>query len=204
MQKITARTYQRWMAIPASHAEQRAVVLTGTDEANARLRQVAVDSGLAAERIVFAEKKANPEHLARYPLANLFLDSFPYGAHTTASDSMWMGVPILTFPGRSFAARVCADLVRAAGIGEMVCNNSADDYVERAVAFGSDPDSLGADQDEGSWRAGTTCLCSTPRSLSSTWRMPIGRSADDLIPQAQVPGAGSCETSTCISRDDRT
>ena len=58
--------------------------------------------------IVFADKKANPEHLARYPLADLFLDSLPYGAHTTASDALWMGVPILTLSGRSFASRVCA------------------------------------------------------------------------------------------------
>ena len=77
--------------------------------------------GISPERLVFAEKKPNPEHLARYPLADLFLDTFPYGAHTTASDAMWMGVPILTLPGRSFASRVCASLVRAAGIGDLVC-----------------------------------------------------------------------------------
>jgi hypothetical protein len=71
----------------------------------------------------------------------LFLDSFPYGAHTTASDSMWMGVPILTCPGRTFASRVCADLVRAAGIGEMVCD-TPDSYVERAVEFGNDRSKL--------------------------------------------------------------
>jgi hypothetical protein len=116
-------------------------LLTSTAETNERLRKYAADRGISGERIVFAEKMSNPDHLARYPLADLFLDNFPYGAHTTASDSMWMGVPILTLPGRSFASRVCASLVTAAGIGEMVCA-TPEQYVERAVAFGNDPASL--------------------------------------------------------------
>ncbi len=65
-----------------------------------------MQQGIASERIVFAEKMANPEHLARYSLAGLFLDNLPYGAHTTAADALWMGVPVLTLPGRSFASRV--------------------------------------------------------------------------------------------------
>ena len=86
-------------------------------------------------------KLANPYHLARYELADLFLDTTPYGAHTTASDALWMGVPVLTLSGRSFASRVCGSLVRAAGIPEMVCA-SAEEYVDRAVALGGNRDSL--------------------------------------------------------------
>ena len=141
MQKITARAYQRWMTILRRTPNSVLWLLTGTAEANARLRKVAAESGVAPEHIVFAEKLGNPDHLARYPLADLFLDSFPYGAHTTASDAMWMGVPILTLAGRTFASRVCADLVHAAGIGEMECA-SADEYVERAIEFGNDRSKL--------------------------------------------------------------
>ena len=96
-------------------------LLTGAADTNERIRKIAGESGIAPERIVFAEKMANPDHLARYPLADLFLDNLPYGAHTTAADSLWMSVPILTLPGRSFASRVCADLVRAAEVGELEC-----------------------------------------------------------------------------------
>jgi predicted O-linked N-acetylglucosamine transferase (SPINDLY family) len=141
MQKLTARTYQRWMTILGRVPGSVLWLLTGTADTNERLRKIAAEGGIASERIVFADKLANPDHLARYPLADLFLDSFPYGAHTTASDAMWMGVPILTLPGRTFASRVCADLVRAAGIGEMECA-TAEAYVERAVEFGNDRSKL--------------------------------------------------------------
>ena len=83
------------------------------------------------------KKLANPHHLARYPLADLFLDTTPYGAHTTASDALWMGVPVLTLSGRSFASRVCGSLVRSAGLTDLVVTRP-EDYVERAVALGHD------------------------------------------------------------------
>jgi predicted O-linked N-acetylglucosamine transferase (SPINDLY family) len=137
MQKTTAHTYQRWMTILGRVPGSVLWLLGGIAETNDRLRQAAVSGGIDPQRIIFADKLANPQHLARYPLADLFLDSFPYGAHTTASDAMWMGVPILTFAGRTFAARVCPSLVHAAGIGEMVCA-TPEDYVERAVEFGND------------------------------------------------------------------
>lgn len=141
MQKITAITWRRWMTILRQVPDSVLWLLTGTAETNERLRQKAAELGVAPERLVFAEKMANPDHLARYPLADLFLDTFPYGSHTTASDAMWMGVPILTLPGRSFAARVCTSLVHAAGIPEMVCK-TPEDYVARATAFGRDRSSL--------------------------------------------------------------
>src|SRR5262249_31988153 len=75
------------------------------------------------------------------PLADLFLDNLPYGAHTTAADSLWMNVPILTLPGRTFASRVCTSLIRAAGVGELECT-SPEDYVARAVEFGRNPKKL--------------------------------------------------------------
>jgi hypothetical protein len=93
-------------------------------------------NGVASARLVFAPKQHNPIHLARYPLADLFLDTAPYGAHTTASDALWMGVPVLTLSGRSFASRVCGSLVRAAGLADLVCTDP-EDFVERAVALGN-------------------------------------------------------------------
>ena len=85
----------------------------------------------------FRGRRPNAEHLARYPLADLFLDTSPYGAHTTASDALWMGVPVLTIAGLGFASRVCTSLVRAAGLAELVCDGP-EAYEDRAVELGND------------------------------------------------------------------
>jgi len=141
MQKITPRVFQRWMAILGHVSNSVLWLLTGTDDANTRLRNAATEQGISPERLVFAQRAPNPEHISRYPLADVFLDSMPYGAHTTAADSLWMSVPILTLPGRSFAARVCASVVHAAGVPELVCP-TPEAYVTRAIELGLDRDKL--------------------------------------------------------------
>lgn len=143
MQKLTPITFARWMQILSRVPNSVLWLLTGTKETNERIWAAATQHGIARERIIFAEKKPNPDHLARYALADLFLDNLPYGAHTTAADSLWMNVPILTLPGRSFAARVCASVLRAVGIEEMICT-SASEYIERAVELGLDRGKLSA------------------------------------------------------------
>ncbi|HEY3798767.1 MAG TPA: N-acetylglucosamine transferase [Caulobacteraceae bacterium] len=137
-QKITRYTFVRWLEI-LQRTENSVLWLLGSDDGTqARLREYAGAVGVDPTRIVFADKLANPYHLARYPLADLFLDTAPYGAHTTASDALWMGVPVLTLSGRGFAARVCGSLVRSAGLPELIVESSAD-YVARAVALAGDP-----------------------------------------------------------------
>jgi predicted O-linked N-acetylglucosamine transferase (SPINDLY family) len=143
MQKITPRTFERWMTILEQVPGSVLWLLSSSNDADERLRKVATDRGIAGERIVFAGSLPNPQHLARYPLADLFLDTMPYGAHTTAADALWMSVPILTLPGRSFASRVCASVVRAAGVGELVCA-TPEEYVARAVELGRDREKLAA------------------------------------------------------------
>jgi len=141
MHKINRFTFDRWMVILSRVPGSVLWLLGGAESANARLRDYAAQHGIAPERILFADKLANPYHLARYALADLFLDTTPYGAHTTASDALWMSVPILTLSGRSFASRVCGSLARAAGIEEMVVS-TPEEYIERAVEFGSNPSLL--------------------------------------------------------------
>jgi predicted O-linked N-acetylglucosamine transferase (SPINDLY family) len=139
--KINRFTFDRWLMILAATPGSVLWLLAGPATTNDRLRAHAVERGVAPERLVFAERASNPEHLARYPLADLFLDTTPYGAHTTASDALWMGVPVLTLSGRSFASRVCGSLVRSAGTPELVCT-SPREYVERAIELGRDPSAL--------------------------------------------------------------
>ena len=135
--KISRFIFDRWLLILKRVPGSVLWLLSSNDQTDNRLRAYATEHGIDAERIVFATKLANPYHLARYALADLFLDTTPYGAHTTASDALWMGIPILTLSGRSFASRVCGSLARAAGIPELV-TNSAEEYVERAVSLGND------------------------------------------------------------------
>ena len=135
--KITPETFERWLTILARVPGSVLWLLGSNDPTNERLRSYAAERGIARERLVFAQKLANPFHLARYPLADLFLDTAPYGAHTTASDALWTGVPLLTLAGRSFASRVCGSLVRAAGIPELICDSAAE-FIEKAVRYGRD------------------------------------------------------------------
>ncbi len=137
-QKITQFTMQRWLAILARVPGSVLWLLDSGEEMRRNLQRFAEQCGVAAERLIFAPKLANSAHLARYRLADLFLDTAPYGAHTTASDALWMGVPVLTLSGRSFASRVCGSLVRSAGTPEMVCTDAAQ-FVEQAVALAGDP-----------------------------------------------------------------
>lgn len=139
--KIHRFTFDRWLTILAEVPGSVLWLLAGAETVATRLRAYAAGRGIDPGRLVFADKAANPAHLARYPLADLFLDTTPYGAHTTASDALWMGVPVLTVSGRSFASRVCGSLVRAAGLEELVCATPAD-YVARAIAYGRDPGAL--------------------------------------------------------------
>ncbi len=162
MQKLTALTFQRWMTILNEVPSSVLWLLTGGETADAHVKRHAAERGVAPERVVFAEKQPNPAHLARYPNADLFLDSLPYGAHTTAADALWMGVPVLTLPGRSFASRVCASVVRAAGVPDLICA-SPEDYVARAIAFARAPESLAPFKQRLREGRETSLLFDTPR-----------------------------------------
>lgn len=161
-QKITAQVFTAWMQILNAVPSSVLWLLDSSPETTARLRQMAAAAGVAPERLCFAPKRPNPQHLARYPLADLFLDTFPYGAHTTAADAMWMGTPVLTLEGRGFAARVCAGLVKSAGLPELVCS-SWEEYVARAIAIAQTPGIAGELRKRLVHNRDTAALFDTPR-----------------------------------------
>ncbi len=142
MQKLTANCFARWMTILKEVPDSVLWLLAGDAETNQRLRAAAAQRDVrSAERVLFAHKAANPHHLARISLADLFLDTTPYGAHSTAADTLTMGLPILTVRGRSFASRFCSSVIAAAGLADLICG-TPEEYVKRAIAFGRDPQSL--------------------------------------------------------------
>jgi protein O-GlcNAc transferase len=112
--------------------------------ATGNLRLAAERRGVAPERLVFAPSVPDvADHLARQRCADLFLDTLHYNAHTTASDALWAGVPVLTHLGQAFAGRVAASLVRAVGLPELVTQSLAD-YEALALKFAREPDLLAA------------------------------------------------------------
>jgi predicted O-linked N-acetylglucosamine transferase (SPINDLY family) len=172
MQKLTPLTFGRWTDILIGVPDSVLWLLKGDGESHERLRRAVAARGVAPERLIFAENLANPLHLARYKLADLFLDTLPYGAHTTASDSLWMGVPVLTLSGQSFASRVCGSLLRAAGLPDMICA-TADDYVAKAIALGHDKARVDAMRQLLLTGRETSVLFDTPllvRSLEARYR----------------------------------
>jgi predicted O-linked N-acetylglucosamine transferase (SPINDLY family) len=142
-QKFTHVMYATWMALLNAVPDSVLWLFGGNGDTNERLKAVALEAGVAPERLVFAEKRANPEHVARYALADLFLDTFPYGSHTTAADALWMGLPVVTYSGRGFASRVCSSLVHAAGVGELACA-SREHYAATALALANNRPALAA------------------------------------------------------------
>lgn len=134
-QKISQETFVRWMDILRQVPESVLWLLGDETDTNNRLKESAKTFGVSPERLIFADRLPNSEHLARYQLADLFLDTYPYGAHTTCSDALWMGVPVLTLAGHSFASRVCGSLVCSAGMPELLCSNP-EEYVSKAVELG--------------------------------------------------------------------
>jgi predicted O-linked N-acetylglucosamine transferase (SPINDLY family) len=112
-------------------------LLSGPEGANERLRAAASEDGVDPTRLVFMSKLPHEEYLARYRHADLFLDTQPYNAHTTASDAIWAGCPVLTVPGNTFAARVAASINAHLGMPQL---NVADDtaFIEFATRVGRD------------------------------------------------------------------
>jgi len=111
------------------------------------LRQRAQDHGVDGHRVIFAERAEIEVHLARHALADLFLDTLPYGAHATAADALWAGLPVLTQMGEIFPGRVGASLLAAAGLSELI-THSPQEYEATALALARDPARLRAIRDK--------------------------------------------------------
>ncbi|MFO0950027.1 MAG: tetratricopeptide repeat protein [Isosphaeraceae bacterium] len=139
--KITPEMFDAWMSILRAVPGSVLWLLEGNRFAPGRLRCEAEARGVSAERLVLAPRLPSPEHLARHRQADLFLDSFPYNAHTTASDALWAGLPVLTRTGRTFASRVAGSLLHTLGLDELI-THSLDEYQAAAVRLARDAESL--------------------------------------------------------------
>jgi predicted O-linked N-acetylglucosamine transferase (SPINDLY family) len=141
--KIQPQTFDIWMRL--LHAVPGSVLWLFEDNPTAakNLRLEADHRGVDPARLVFAQRMQLPEHLARHRLADVFLDTLPYNAHTTASDALWAGLPVLTLIGQSFAARVAASLLQAMDLPELITHSEAE-YESKALALARQPEQLQA------------------------------------------------------------
>jgi predicted O-linked N-acetylglucosamine transferase (SPINDLY family) len=141
--KIAPEMFGIWMRLLGQVEGSVLWLLQDNPAVTANLRREAKARGIAPERLIFASRTDPASHLARQSLADLFLDTLPYNAHTTASDALWVGLPIVTVPGSTFAGRVAASLLQAAGLPEMVTKSLAD-YEALALRLARDPAALRA------------------------------------------------------------
>jgi len=141
--------------------------------------------GIQAERVVFARTTSYEDHFSRLALADVFVDSWPYNAHTTASDALWAGVPVVTLYGNGYASRVAASVLNAAGLGELAFA-TVDDYRRAITALALNPELLAGYRQHLVQQRGTIPLFDAPRyagELQSLFHRMVQRWRDGLTPE---------------------
>lgn len=136
--KIVPEVFDAWCCILEATPGSVLWLLVKYAPARQRLREAACRHGLDPDRLIFAPFLPPDMHRARLPLADLCLDTFPCGGHTTASDALWAGVPVLALLGKSFASRVAASLLNTLGLQDLVCHD-IDQYMQSAISWAQDP-----------------------------------------------------------------
>ena len=139
--KILPAIFDGWMRILNSVDSSVLWLLEDNALVADNLKNEAKKRGVNSERLVFAKRMPHSEHLARHHFADLFLDTFPYNAHTTASDALWAGIPVLTLLGESFASRVAASLLTAVNLSELI-TNTQQAYEMLAIELATNPTRL--------------------------------------------------------------
>jgi predicted O-linked N-acetylglucosamine transferase (SPINDLY family) len=160
--KITPGMFDIWTRILRRVEGSVLWLLEDNPHASSNLRQAAEFRGVRADRLVFAPRMPLAEHLARHRAADLFLDTLPCNAHTTASDALWAGLPVLTLLGESFAGRVAASLLTAIDLPDLI-TSTPEEYEALAIALAADPARLAGLRERVAQNRLTTPLFDTRR-----------------------------------------
>jgi predicted O-linked N-acetylglucosamine transferase (SPINDLY family) len=161
-------------------------VLENDPESTVNLRREAEKHGVKGERIIGAPSVAMARHLARYRFVDLFLDSFPVCGHTTTSDALWCGVPVVTMPGDSFITRVAASLLHAVELPQLVVDGF-DAYEAKALEIAQSPEKLAGLKhhlDEGRMRFPLFDSAATTRALEAAYRRAADLQREGRAPEA--------------------
>ena len=182
--KITSSVFNAWVRILNATEGSVLWLREINQKATMNLYKEAMDRGLDPKRLVFAKAMEMPEHLARHRVADLFLDTLPFNAHTTASDALWAGLPVLTRLGESFASRVAASLLNAIRLPELI-TQTQEDYEALAIKLGNNPAKLQAIKDKLEANRLTTPLFDTAlftRNIEDAYTQMYERYQTDLPP----------------------
>jgi predicted O-linked N-acetylglucosamine transferase (SPINDLY family) len=182
--KITPEVFGCWMRILKRVGGSVLWLLEDNAKAASNLRKQAEIRGVNPERLVFAKHTSLPDHLARHRLADLFLDTLPCNAHTTASDALWAGLPVLTRSGETFAGRVAASLLNAIGLTELI-TSTPQAYEALAIELATNPEKLAVIKRKLANNRFTTPLFDTQmytRHIEAAYTMMYERYQADLPP----------------------
>jgi predicted O-linked N-acetylglucosamine transferase (SPINDLY family) len=182
--KITPETFGIWMRLLQKVTGSVLWLLEDNATAAKHLQKRAKAAGVEPARLVFAKRIPMPEHLARNRMADIFLDTWPYNAHTTASDALWAGLPLITRCGQSFASRVASSLLHAVGLPELITHNS-EAYEALAMELALNPHRLKSLKDKLDTNRLTTPLFDTTlftRNIESAYKAAHQRHIDKLDP----------------------
>jgi predicted O-linked N-acetylglucosamine transferase (SPINDLY family) len=183
--KILPTTFLGWMRILKAVKSSVLLLLEDNSWSAENLKSEAEKQGIEASRLIFVKRMSLPEHLARHRQADLFLDTFPYNAHTTASDTLWAGLPVLTMKGESFASRVAASLLTAIDLPELI-TSSQENYEALAIELATNPAKLKGIKTKLESNRLTTPLFDTPRftkHLEEAYTTMYERYHADLSPE---------------------
>jgi predicted O-linked N-acetylglucosamine transferase (SPINDLY family) len=182
--KITPPIFDSWMKILSRVPKSILWLLADNPMAKDNLIKEAGARGIDPSRLIFAERLPISEHLSRHDLAGLFLDTLPYNAHTTCSDALWAGLPVLTLLGSTFPGRVAASLLSAVGLSEMI-TRTQEEYEALAIELATHPHKLADIKLKLAKNRLTTPLFDTPlftKNLEAAYSKMYERYQDDLEP----------------------
>nr|WP_315401846.1 tetratricopeptide repeat protein [uncultured Duganella sp.] len=177
--KFTPEMFATWMNILRRVPNSVLWLVADYPEVRENLFRHAEQAGIDRNRLLFNTRAVPAEYLARYQLADLFLDTFPFNAGTTASDALWAGLPLLTCAGRTFASRMAGSLLRAVDLPQLITYNFAD-YEEKAVALANEPHRIAAMKRQLVANRMTCALFDTPRFV---------RNLETVLQQVAKPAA---------------
>jgi len=204
-QKIAPLWFDIWMRL--LHKIDGSVLWLLGDDGNRErnLRQQAENRGISSSRLVFANRLPYARYLARYRLADLFLDTFPFNAGTTASDALWTGLPLITYPGETFASRMAGSLLTAVGLPEMIVE-SASDYETLACKLASNPDRMASIKQKLAANLSSCSLFNTKlftRHIEAAYTAAYERYQDGLPPaDIRVPTEAGVSTQMSTKRSN--
>jgi len=182
--KFTPTIFDSWARILDAVDDSVLIVFANNELSKTNLSKEIVKRGVKAERLIFGDSIPKPEYLARYRTADLFLDTHPYNAGTTASDALKMGVPMITYLGNSYQARMGASILNSINLPELI-TNTPEEYEALAIELATNPDKFKAIKDKLTSNLTTAPLFDTPlftKNLESAYTEMYERHHKGLKP----------------------